>query len=121
MGLNIMIMEVAIALIIISVIVHLMIRRKANSRFSLLWIFIALLALMQAIFPQIVDNICDLIGIGYPPTFIILAAIIVLLGVCMYISSEVTVAQNKIMELSIQLSMLNDEMYALRQRNEQEE
>ena len=111
MSLNILIMEVVIALITITIIVVLMIKRKVNSNFSLIWILVALTAMLQAAFPQVLDHLCKWLGIGYPPTLIILAAIIVLLGTSVYLSSEVTVAQNKIMELSIQLSMLNDEMY----------
>ncbi len=115
----IQIIQLVAALIIILLIVALMIRRKSSANMSLFWLAIALLALIQAVFPRLLDTLCLLIGVEYPPTLVLVTAVIFLLVITFYLSCELSVSQNKLRELTMHISLLNDEM-ALVKKNQAE-
>jgi len=96
----------------------LTVKRKFSTTYSLLWITISVAAVLQGIFPQVLNWICRRLGIGYPPTLVLALGFVGLLIIMVYIASELAVAQNKIRELSIHISLLNDEMMLIK-RNEE--
>lgn len=112
---QIQLIELFFALLIFVFIGMFLIKKKTNPSFSLFWLFLAVFALVIAIFPQAMDFICGLIGIDYPPTLILVIAVVVLLFVAFWITSEVSILENKVRELSIHVSLLNDEMRLLKQ------
>ncbi len=105
--------------VILLMVFYMLIKKKFNATFSLVWISIAVLAVAQGLFPEVLNKICEIIGIDYQPTLIMVTAIASLLAIAMYLSSEITVSQNKIRELSIHISLLNDEMSLLKNERQQ--
>lgn len=110
-----------IAILMLATIIILMIKKKSNASISLIWIGFSLISLFIGIFPRSLSALCSFIGIEYPPILAVVIAVACLFAITFYISSELAVAQNKIRELSIQISLLNDEMHRLKQTNSTED
>ena len=104
------ILEFIFGVMILFGIIALMLKKKSNESVSLLWIGIALIAVIQGLFPGILDRLCILIGIDYPPILVVVVAIMFMLGMTFYLSTELSVSQSKVRELAIHISLLNNEM-----------
>ena len=70
--------------------------------------------LILGLFPQIIEFIAFKLGIDYPPILTVVAAIVAIVWLVFYISSELAIAQAKIRELAMQISILNHEMFLLK-------
>ncbi len=91
-------------------ILTLMIKRKSNESMSLIWVGVALSSIILAAFPQLIDYLSAIFRIDYPPILIAIIAIVFLITIVFYLSNELAEAQNKINELSIQVSLLNKDV-----------
>ena len=112
--------QFGLALAIFIGIMFLMIKKKSNASISLIWIIMAVGAMVLGLFPQITDFFCDILGISYPPSLIFAIIIIALILVLFYISSELATAQTKIRELAMQISLLNNEVKNLKSEKQDE-
>ena len=113
--------QFAIALIIFIGIIFLMIKKKSNASVSLIWIVIAIGTMVLGLFPRLIDIVAvDWLGIASPPNFVFAMAIMALLWLVFYISSELAIAQTKIRELAMQISLLNSEVYAMKTDKQEE-
>ena len=106
------------AVLIIMMTIRLMIKKKTSVTISLLWLLIGFAAMVIAIFPQILSWVSRVLGISSAPLLVIVSAIIGLMMMIFYLSSEIAIAHNKIRELSIQLSLVNDEVLRIKQHHE---
>ena len=101
-------------------IMYLMLKQKSNENTSLIWIFVAVLGFIQGIFPDALYFVSGLLHINNPPIFLTAATIVFLMGFVFYLSSELSVAQSKINELSIHISLLNNDVLHLRRQTGQD-
>ncbi|GHV45101.1 hypothetical protein FACS189492_2310 [Clostridia bacterium] len=114
MNTSLEIIQLVIGLVIFIGILLLMVRKKSNANISLIWLLIAVAVMILALFPRIIDFVAYRIGIQYPPTLIIVVAIVAIIWIVFYMSSQLAVAQTKIRELAMQISLLNNEMASLK-------
>ena len=101
-------------------ILYLMLKQKSNENTSLIWIFVAIFGLIQGIFPETLYFVSGLLHINNPPIFLTAATIVFLMGFVFYLSSELSVAQSKINELSMHISLLNNDVLHLRRQTGQD-
>ena len=101
-------------------VIYLLLRKKSNISYSLIWLGMAFAVIIMGIFPNLLNILCIWLNIGYQPIFVTLIAVLFLLIFIFYISSELSVAKSKISELSMQLSLLNNDIVELKEdlRNE---
>jgi len=59
-------------------IVYLVRRDHIYIRQALFWLAVAAVSFLFAVFPPLIDAVGELFGIAYPPTLVLLAAIVVL-------------------------------------------
>ncbi len=60
-------------------ILHLVRRDHLYIRQGVFWILIALVSLLFGVWPRLIDSLGEVFGVAYPPTLLLLAAIIVLI------------------------------------------
>lgn len=79
-------------------------------RYSLLWLVLALVAMLAAIFPDGIYALSDLLGFGTPSNFILFVGVFFLLAICLSLSMIVSRQALKIKGLVQALAILeNDE------------
>lgn len=75
---------ILIAIIMIAIVINSVNKKKMCIQYSLVWIFISVLLLVIAIFPEIVFFLCDILDIQTPSNLIYLAGIFALLLVSFF-------------------------------------
>ena len=96
-------------------ILFLLLKRKSNVGYSLVWLGMSLIVIIMGIFPRLLDIICIWLKIEYPPILATIVSILFLLIFIFYITSELSVAKSKLSELSMQLSLLNNDIVELKE------
>jgi len=99
------------ALVTLAFMFELLRRRRLREKYAGLWIVVALLVLVGAVFPGITEWLSALVGITTPVNLVFFLGLLVLLVVCVQISAEVS-------ELELENQTLAEESALLRLRVE---
>ncbi|MFP3464438.1 DUF2304 domain-containing protein [Leifsonia sp. SIMBA_070] len=83
------------ALLTLVVVIEMLRRGRMRERHAIWWLVAGTLALIIGIFPQILDWLGSLIGIGLPVNLVFFVSIAVLFLVCIQHSSELTQLESK--------------------------
>jgi hypothetical protein len=97
---------IAMTVVIVVVIFYLVNIRKLRSKFGLLWLAIAAVLLLFAIFPSLLTELSDLVGIKYPPTTFLLIGIGFLFAIVVDFSWELSRVEDRLQELAEELTLL---------------
>jgi hypothetical protein len=96
---------ILIGLFFVSAVIYLLIKRKINERHSLFWFFGAIIILILSTIPEILAVIANLVGVDYPPALLFLIAILVILAIILYQSIQISILQERLRELTQQISI----------------
>ncbi|MBF0686346.1 MAG: DUF2304 domain-containing protein [Cellulomonas sp.] len=99
------------ALVTLVFMFELLRRRRLREKYASLWIVVALLVLVAAVFPAVTEWLSALVGITTPVNLVFFLGLLVLLVVCVQISAEVS-------ELELENQTLAEEVALLRLRVE---
>jgi hypothetical protein len=83
------------ALLTLGVVIEMLRRGRMRERHAIWWLVAGTLALIIGIFPQILDWLSGLIGVGLPVNLVFFVSIAVLFLVCIQHSSELTQLEAK--------------------------
>lgn len=101
---------IIVALFLLFYVIHIVRKGKLSIKESFWWVIGALIALILAIFPKSIDVIAGWFGVTYPPTLMFVFCILFLLFMNFRASSKVSEQNEKIMELTQQLSILKGQV-----------
>ena len=102
------------SIIFIIFILNLFRKNKVDEKYSILWLFFGAVILIISIFPGIIENIASWFGVYYPPTLMLLLAILIIGAYIVHITMVIT-KQNKM------IIKLNQELAILKQKYDKEE
>lgn len=91
-------------------IINLVRKNKLDEKYSILWFFASLVILIVAIFPQIITKFANKFNVFYPPTLMLLFAIIVLGAYIVHISVVITKQNKMLVKLTQELSLLKEKV-----------
>jgi hypothetical protein len=113
------------ALITLAVVIEMLRRGRMRERHAIWWLAAGTLALIVGIFPQILDWLSGLIGVGLPVNLVFFVSIAVLFLVCIQHSSELTQLESKTRTLAerhaiqqLELEELKAQVAALSQKKD---
>ena len=101
---------IIVALFLLFYVIHVVRKGKLAIKESFWWVIGALVALVLAIFPKSIDIIAGWFGVSYPPTLMLVFCILFLLFMNFRASSKVSEQNEKIMELTQQVSILKNKI-----------
>lgn len=87
-------------------VLRLVRRRALRAKYSMLWLAVAGLLLLTALFPFVVDGITDLFGVDNQPAVYLMIAIVFLLLVVMHFSWELSRLEERTRTLAEELALL---------------
>ncbi len=90
-------------------IVYLVRRDHIYIRQALFWLAVAAVSFAMAIFPPLIDAVGGFFGIAYPPTLVLLAAIVVLVLKALLTDIALTKASRDLRRLNQRIAMLEAE------------
>jgi hypothetical protein len=107
---------VIVTLLTVGFILWLVRRHRLKSKYSILWLGIALALLALAAFPNTLDRVSNAVGIYYPPATILFAAVAFLFLVVVHFSWELSRLEERSRVLAEEVALLRASIERLEDR-----
>jgi hypothetical protein len=105
---------IAFATLVLIIIMSLLLRRKLREKYAILWLIIGVALLVLAIFPQLLLGLSDLLGVVVPSNLIFALAIVLLVGVALHLSWELSLAEDEVRRVAEEVAILRADLDDLR-------
>lgn len=99
-------------------ILHLVRRDHIYIRQAMFWIAIALASFLFGAWPTLIDTVGGALGIAYPPTLLLLVAIVVLIVKALLGDIAFTQVRRDMRRLNQRIALLEGDLAAARERDE---
>jgi hypothetical protein len=109
---------IAVGVVMLLFILNLVRRKRLREQYSLLWILAATVLVLCAVFIRAVDRLAHVIGIYYPPAFLFLVAILMVMILQFHFSTVISNLREQNRSLTQDLGLLETEVRELRRRLE---
>lgn len=106
----------AACLALVVFLVVLLRRRRLREKYATTWIVVALGVCILGAFPGTVETVASAVGVETPSNLLFALALIILLGVCIQLSVEVTMLEEETRTLTEEISLLRFDVEALADR-----
>jgi hypothetical protein len=106
---------VVLGLLVLLFVLNQVRRKKIREEYSLLWILSATILVLSAAFIKSVEKLSHLVGIYYPPAFLFLVAILMMMVLQFHFSTVISTLREQNKNLTQDLGILEAEVKALRQ------
>jgi len=101
------------ALLVLVVVFELLRRRRVRERHALWWLFAGVLALVVAVFPQLLTATAQLVGIRVPTNLSFFVSVVILFLVSVQHSAELTVLEDKTRTLAEHVALQDQRLSLL--------
>jgi hypothetical protein len=105
---------VVLGLLVLLFVLNEVRRKKIREEYSLLWIFAASVLVLSATFIKSVEKVSHLVGIYYPPAFLFLIAILMVMVLQFHFSTVISTLREQNKNLTQDLGILEAEVKELR-------
>ncbi|MGB3410062.1 MAG: DUF2304 domain-containing protein [Microthrixaceae bacterium] len=105
---------IVVTLITIFWVIRLVRRQKLRTKYSLLWIFVAVVLAAVAVFPGLLERLSNAAGVYYPPATFLIMAVGFLFVIVVHFSWEFSRSDDRIRTLAEELALLRAEHEALK-------
>lgn len=108
---------IAFALAVLGVIIVLLLRRQLREKYAIMWLLIGLAILVLAIYPGLLIALSDALNVELPSNLIFALALVLLVGVSLHLSWELSQAEDEIRRVAEEVALLRIEVDELRPVN----
>jgi len=112
----IVIAGIALGLLVLVIIVSMLLRRQLREKYATLWIIIGLVLLVLAIFPGLLLWLSGVLGVEVPSNLIFALALVLLVGVALHLSWELSQAEDEVRRVAEDVAILRLDVEELRQQ-----
>lgn len=105
---------IGLALLVLIIIVSLLLRRQLREKYATLWIIIGLVILVLAIFPGLLLGLSNALGVEVPSNLIFALALVLLIGVALHLSWELSQAEDEVRRVAEDVAILKLDVEELR-------
>lgn len=92
-------------------------QRQLRSKYALLWVVLTLPLVPLSLVPAVVNRTADELGVGYQPALVFSLALLLILGILIYFSWELSRLEARTRVLGEEIAMLNERLTKLEERN----
>lgn len=114
MSIYVNILSVVLGVFIIFIIFRNMVRKKINERQGLFWLLIGCGGVILGVWPNLLQRIASAVGIWYPPAILFAVAFAGLILITFYHTIIISVMNNKVQELTMQIVLMKSELDELK-------
>jgi hypothetical protein len=107
---------IVVGLAMLMFILNMVRRKQLREQYSLLWIFASVVLILCAIFIRAVDRLAHAVGIYYPPAFLFLVAILMVMVLQFHFSTVISNLREQNRSLTQDLGLMQTEIRDLRRR-----
>lgn len=102
-----------LALVIVAVVIEMLRRKKIREKYAALWLIIGVATLVLAAFPRLLDIVAVWVGVQLPSNLLFIISILMLLGVCLHLSWEISVIEDETRSLAEEVAILRTQVESL--------
>lgn len=100
------VLAIVLAIVVLATIVQLMRTRRLREKYAAVWIVLAVGIVVLAVFPRLAFWVAHHVGVETPANLLFAVAAVVLLGVCLQLSGEVSSLEEKTRTLAEEIALL---------------
>ncbi|MCZ9880983.1 DUF2304 domain-containing protein [Arthrobacter sp. B2a2-09] len=104
-----------VALVIVALVVEMLRRKKLREKYAALWLLVGGATLILAAFPRLLNIVAELVGVQLPSNLLFAMSILLLLGVCLHLSWEISVVEDETRALAEEVAILRTQLESLAQ------
>ncbi|MFC8681027.1 DUF2304 domain-containing protein [Microbacterium ureisolvens] len=105
---------IGFALIVLAIIISLLLRRQLREKYATLWLLIGFTLLVISVFPGLLVGLTRLLGVEVPANLIFALAIVLLVGVTLHLSWELSKSEDEVRRVSEDLAILRADLDEVR-------
>nr|WP_314843634.1 DUF2304 domain-containing protein [uncultured Microbacterium sp.] len=109
---------IALALVILVLVLWMLVARRIREKYAVMWIVIALCVLILGLFPQLLLWATETLGVQVPANLLFSLAIVLLLGVSLHLSWEISQAEDEIRRVAEEAALSRTQIEVLTERIE---
>lgn len=102
----IVVLGVVLSLAIFALVLWMLLTRRLREKYAVLWLLLAIVLLVLGCFPVLLNSATVMLGVQIPANLLFAAAIIVLLGIALHLSWELSQAEDEIRRLAEETAIL---------------
>ncbi|OAE02326.1 DUF2304 domain-containing protein [Arthrobacter sp. OY3WO11] len=95
-----------LALAIVGLVAEMLRRKKLREKYAIWWLVVGIATLVLAAFPQLLVFIARVVGVQLPSNLLFILSILMLLGVCLHLSWEISVVEEETRALAEEVAIL---------------
>lgn len=107
---------IALAIVILTLVMWMLIARRLREKYAVMWIVIALSVLVLGVFPQLLLWATAALGVQVPANLLFSLAIVLLLGVALHLSWELSQAEDEIRRVAEEAALSRTQLEQLTRR-----
>ncbi|WP_017203267.1 DUF2304 domain-containing protein [Microbacterium algeriense] len=107
---------IGLALIILVVVLWMLLTRKLREKYAVLWLVIALAVLVIGLFPGLLAGLTGMLGVQLPSNLLFAMAILLLLGVALHLSWELSQVEEETRRLAEESAIVRAQLELLERR-----
>lgn len=112
----IIVVGISIAIVILALVGWMLITRRLREKYAVMWLLIALALLVLGVFPGLLLWATELFGVQVPANMLFAVAIVLLLGVALHLSWELSQAEDEIRRTAEEAAISRAELEVLEGR-----
>lgn len=97
---------IGFSVLVLVLIVSLLLRRRLREKYAILWLVIGLAILVLAVFPQLLLSLTGFLGFELPSNLIFALAVVLLVGVTLHLSWELSQAEDEVRRVAEDIAIL---------------
>jgi len=101
---------IGLCLVVVGLLFHLLRTRRIREKYAGIWIGVALATILVGVFPGLAFWLADVVGVETPVNLLFAVAFVVLLAVCIQLSSEVSNLEEETRTLAEEIALLRLEV-----------
>jgi hypothetical protein len=102
-----------LALAIVALVVEMLRRKKLREKYAALWLVVGVATLVLAAFPRLLNVVAEFVGVQLPSNLLFTMSILMLLGVCLHLSWEISVVEDETRTLAEEVAILRSQIEAM--------
>lgn len=102
-----------LALAIVGLVVEMLRRKKLREKYAVLWLIVGVATLVLAAFPRLLNVVAEVVGVQLPSNLLFAMSILMLLGVSLHLSWEISVVEDETRTLAEEVAILRVQVEAL--------
>ncbi|WP_336640634.1 DUF2304 domain-containing protein [Microbacterium sp. USHLN272] len=107
---------IALAVLILVIVVWMLLTRKLREKYAVLWLVIAVSVLIVGLFPGLLGGLTALLGVQVPSNLLFATAILLLLGVALHLSWELSQVEEETRRLAEEAAILRTQLESVEGR-----